>query len=52
MKRFHAEAMAAAEYAGEDSKYPPPCEDLDAPEPECPFHSAGNTGPCNFCEDQ
>ncbi len=20
------------------------------PEPECPFHDAGNTGPCNHCE--
>lgn len=24
----------------------------DAPEPACPFHSAGNEGRCNHCEDQ
>lgn len=21
-------------------------------EPECPFHAAGNQGPCRYCEDQ
>jgi hypothetical protein len=30
-------------------------EEVEAPEadePPCPFHSAGNTGPCSHCEDQ
>lgn len=28
------------------------CEPVDAPETPCPFHSSGNEGRCNFCEDQ
>lgn len=29
-----------------------PNHGTDTIEPECPFHSAGNTGRCNYCEDQ